>query len=161
MFVGIGSDMQRGFYGDIREVWVSLGYLEDTDVPNIMNMDKVFDVSTMGYYRFRDSTGRLNDAMRDQTAELIISELQDMEDIIQPMHMQDSGAYPYCDTLQSNFTSLPMFHGAGLNPYQIPVHNYTEVQNRFGYTMSMWIKNVGGQSYSRSPGIGRNEHHLI
>jgi len=27
--------------------------------------------------------------------------------------------------------------------------------------LSLWIKNVGGQTYSRSPGIGRNKHHLL
>ena len=51
VYVGIGSDMQRGINGDIREVWVSLGYLEDADVLKIMNMNKVFDVSTMGYFK--------------------------------------------------------------------------------------------------------------
>ena len=68
VYVGIGSDMKRGFNGDIREVWVSLGYLEHADVPKIMNMNKVFDVSTMGYYKFQSPIGRLSDAMRDQQA---------------------------------------------------------------------------------------------
>ena len=52
VYVGIGSDLKRGFNGDIREVWVSLGYLKEDDVTKIMNMNKVFDVSTMGYYKF-------------------------------------------------------------------------------------------------------------
>jgi len=65
VYIGIGQDMQRGFNGDIAEVWVSLGYLEQDMVPNLMNMNKVFDVSTMGYYKFQNSNGRLNDAMRD------------------------------------------------------------------------------------------------
>ena len=65
VYVGIGSDMKRGFNGDIREVWVSLGYLEGADVKKIMNMNKVFDVSTMGYYKFQNENGRLADAMRD------------------------------------------------------------------------------------------------
>ena len=128
MFLGIGSDLQLGFIGDIREVWVSLGYLDDSNVPNIMNMNKVFDVSTMGYYKFQDAYGRLNDAMRDQTAMLILSDLQGDNPVI-PMYMQDVNSYPYCDTLPSEFKILPMFHGAGLNPYQIPVKNYTETQN--------------------------------
>ena len=65
VYIGIGSDKKRGFNGDIREVWVSLGYLNDTDVPKIMNMNKVFDVSTMGYYKFPPDK-KLNDAMRFQ-----------------------------------------------------------------------------------------------
>jgi hypothetical protein len=54
-------------------VWVSLGYLEPDMVPNLMNMNKVFDVSTMGYYKFQNSYGRLNDAMRDQQGVLVLS----------------------------------------------------------------------------------------
>ena len=71
------------------------------------------------------------------------------------MHMQEVATYPYCDTLPSDFTSLAMFEGAGMNPYEIPVQNYTEVQKNFGYTASLWVKNVGGQAYDRSPGVGR------
>ena len=72
------------------------------------------------------------------------------------MHMEEINTYPYCDTLPSGFHMLPSFTGAGLNPYEIPVKNYTEVQTKFGYTASIWVKNVGGQTYSRSPGIGRS-----
>ena len=65
VYVGIGSDLKRGFDGDIQEVWVSLGYIDDKEVPNIMNSEMVFDVSTMGYYKFQNTYGRLDDAMRD------------------------------------------------------------------------------------------------
>ena len=30
-----------------------------------MNSEMVFDVSTMGYYKFQNTYGRLDDAMRD------------------------------------------------------------------------------------------------
>ena len=103
VFIGIGSDLQHGFNGDIQEVWVTKGYLEPDNVPNLMNMNKVFDVSTMGYYKFQDSIGRLNDAMRDQKAEIVISNMQKGKDKDYPIHMLDAGTYPYCDTLPSKF----------------------------------------------------------
>lgn len=142
-------------------MWVSLGYLDEAMVPMIMNADMVFDVSTMGYYRFQNAYGRLDDAMRDQQAELLMSTLQDPDNPVQPVHMEEVGTYPYCDSLPSQFLHIPMFEGQGLNPYEIPVKNYTEVQRDFGYTASIWVKNVGGQTFSRSPGIGREKHHLI
>ena len=65
VYIGMGSDKKRGFNGDIQEVWVSIGYLNQTDVPYLMNVNKVFDVSTIGYYKFPPDR-RLDDAMRFQ-----------------------------------------------------------------------------------------------
>lgn len=110
----------------MQEVWVSLGYIDDKEVPNIMNAEMVFDVSTMGYYKFQNAYGRLDDAMRDQQAELLMSTLQDKANPVQPAQKEEVGTYPYCDTLPSTFKHIPMFEGQGLNPYEIPVKNYTE-----------------------------------
>ena len=42
----------QGFAGDVREFWMTYGYVEPSTIPMLMNMVKVWDVSTMAYYRF-------------------------------------------------------------------------------------------------------------
>jgi len=46
------SDEDLGFPGHYRQFWLSVGYIEDTNVPYLMHEYKVLDYSTMGYYRF-------------------------------------------------------------------------------------------------------------
>lgn len=53
-----------GFRGDVREFFMSYGAIEKDKIPNLINTVKVFDVSTMAYYRFRPGNGVLRDWMR-------------------------------------------------------------------------------------------------
>jgi len=37
----------------------------------------------------------------------------------------------------------------------------TSPQNDFGYTLSMWVNNKGGHSYTTNPLEGRDKHHFF
>ena len=50
--LGINSGLTHGFKGDVREFYMSYGAISGDKIPNLMNIVKVFDVSTMAYYRF-------------------------------------------------------------------------------------------------------------
>lgn len=63
--LGINSGLTTGFAGDVREFYMSYGAIKSDKIQNLMNVVKVFDVSTMAYYRFQPSNGILNDWMRD------------------------------------------------------------------------------------------------
>jgi hypothetical protein len=50
--LGIDSGLTYGFKGDVREFYMSYGTIKSDKIPNLMNVVKVFDISTMAYYRF-------------------------------------------------------------------------------------------------------------
>lgn len=50
--LGIDSGLTHGLKGDVREFYMSYGAIKSEKIPNLMNVVKVFDVSTMAYYRF-------------------------------------------------------------------------------------------------------------
>jgi len=52
IYLAIDPLLKSGFYGHIREFFMTYGYLDPSNVPNVMNMLKTWDVSTMAYYRF-------------------------------------------------------------------------------------------------------------
>jgi ACT domain-containing protein len=46
---------------------MSYGAINETSIPKIQNMVKVFDISTMAYYEFKPGRSNvLDDAMRNQ-----------------------------------------------------------------------------------------------
>ena len=51
-FLGINSGLNHGFKGDFREFFMTEGAVLNNKIPNLINIVKVFDVSTMAYYRF-------------------------------------------------------------------------------------------------------------
>ena len=46
----------HGWKGDVLEFFMTYGALNEDDVPNLINMLKVFDVSTMAYYNFHSDS---------------------------------------------------------------------------------------------------------
>lgn len=50
--LGIDSGLTHGFKGDVREFFMSVGAISRDKIVNLMNVIKVFDISTMAYYRF-------------------------------------------------------------------------------------------------------------
>lgn len=50
--LGIDSGLTTGFNGDVREFFMSYGAIANDKIPYLINIVKVFDVSTMAYYRF-------------------------------------------------------------------------------------------------------------
>ena len=46
-------------------------------------------------------------------------------------------------------------------PINLKFHEFSFKERRFGYTISMWIKNEGVGVYSQNPHAGRDSTHLI
>jgi len=66
-----GRDAENvGFMGHYRQMWITVGYIDQSKVPNLMHEYKVLDYSTMAYYRFDQSIfiDRYEDAFRIQKA---------------------------------------------------------------------------------------------
>lgn len=103
LFLGISSDLKlpNGFRGRFREVFLTYGAIEPSSIPFVINMVKVFDVSTMAYYRFHPIKGSfLRDAFRDQTAHIHKTTYNTNTEILSPSIGTEVGVNPYCDTLQ-------------------------------------------------------------
>ena len=54
---------------------MSYGAISSEKIPNLMNIIKVFDVSTMAYYRFQTENGILKDWMRSQSAKAVVASM--------------------------------------------------------------------------------------
>jgi hypothetical protein len=50
--LGIDSGLTYGFKGDVREFYMSFGAIKSDKIPNLMNVVKVYDISTMAYSVF-------------------------------------------------------------------------------------------------------------
>jgi hypothetical protein len=128
--LGIDAALSKGFQGDVREFFLSYGAINEARIKNVMNMVKVFDVSTMAYYRFQPATGVLNDWMRTQQAKHVIAlkprltaEKSDDSLVlyVEPELGIASGTSFFCNTLQHRFANVAYFNG--FKSGRVPVMN--------------------------------------
>ena len=77
VFYGIGSNtkysaMGKGFAGDYRQFYFSLGYTEEASIELLKHQEKVLEFETRGYYRF-GCADTMADVFRQQKAVVIRS----------------------------------------------------------------------------------------
>lgn len=66
IYYGTNAAVNKGFVGDLRELYVSYGYLSADKVPNLMHQAKVFLLNVMAYYRFESGNFKeLKDTFRN------------------------------------------------------------------------------------------------
>lgn len=140
----------RGFPGNYRQFWLTLGYLKDQEsIKLLQHQYKVMDYSTMGYYKFESTIllGRYDDAFRNQTATPVSSE---------PLFYSENIAAPFCNSIPQKFEKVPQFFQSAGNKFKdldIPLFDYKG--RGIGYTVSFWLKNFGQHSYSQNPSEGQ------
>lgn len=118
--LGIDAGLSVGFKGDVKEFFMSFGAIDDDKIINLINMVKVFDVSTMAYYRFQSENGVLRDWMRDQQAKLVIGSRPKIERTdqkskeeaylyVEPKFMNEQATESFCNTLPSQLMPVAQF----------------------------------------------------
>ena len=124
-------------------------------------MARVFDVSTMAYYRFgaiKDSF--LRDDFRDQTAHIRETTYNTDTEIRLPEIKQATTINPFCDTLQkSDLQQIPYFDN--WDSGMVPVPALSQNQAKFDYTFSLWLKNDGGHAFTTNALDGRDSYHFF
>lgn len=99
---------------------MSFGAIDDDKIVNLINMVKVFDVSTMAYYRFQSENGVLRDWMRDQQAKLVIGSRPKIERTdqkskeeaylyVEPKFMNEQATESFCNTLPPQLMPVAQF----------------------------------------------------
>jgi len=85
-----------GFVGDYRQFYITLGYIEPANVPNLMHQYKVLDYSTMGYYKFENTIllDRYDDAFRSQRANVAV---------VPPVFRTENIAAPFCNSIPQSY----------------------------------------------------------
>ena len=139
---------------------MTYGYLNPSNVPNIMNMIKTWDVSTMAYYRFtmESKVYLLKDYFRNQQAKYVGSSAVPGQAFQIPIWHQEDVSNMICDTLNA-YDSLARFEN--FKSGEIPLTLFEYQEDEVVYTLSMWVKNEGGHTYSTKQVIGRNNHHFF
>jgi len=144
----------------VREFYMSYGNIPTSNVKNIMNMVKVFDLSTMAYYRFTQHTETymLKDNFRNQKADYKMSLAPGATKKVRPKWMQEDISNMMCNTL-SVFEEVARFENFKGEPVKFQPKEYKQIG--FGYTVSMWIKNLGGLYFTKKEKIGREKHQFF
>jgi hypothetical protein len=126
-------------------------------------MVKVFDISTMAYYDFKDGRSNvLDDAMRNQWGTVILAKKAAASPPVLMYDLEKSN--PFCDSLDRfPMDVLPLF-GNISSSYEsglVPFENFIAEEVRFEYTFSMWLKNEGGHQYTSQPELGADNYHFF
>lgn len=96
--------------------------------------------------------------MRNQKATVVHAVGTPSKERLDPDFAFETGAFPTCNSLPPTVKNIARFFRKEVFPtVDIPRGN----QRKMRYSISMWIKNEGGQTYSTNPRVGRDKHHLI
>lgn len=75
---------------------------------------------------------------------------------------EDDIAVPYCQSLPQKLVTVPKFtNSPGSQFSKIPIKDFKYEQQKYGYTVSIWLKNSGMQNISADPRTGRTENHIF
>ena len=94
LYYGAGGAAEEdvGFKGHYRQFYITVGYIDNEDVQNLMHEYKVLDYSTMAYYRFEQTIfiDRYDDSFRVQQAR----PLRQL-----PEFVQENISSPFCNSI--------------------------------------------------------------
>ena len=118
---GIDHNRHIGFYGDLRELYVTKGYTESSDEEAqeiIRHRSKAIDLNDLGYYKFdQNDFNWLDDDFRPQKGKVVYQKHIKNANKEEPKIIQDGKANFYCDYFSPTQYKMPrIFDVAGYWP---------------------------------------------